>query len=149
MVAKTNLRWGTAHFTVVGSRKDFEGRIRARLREFDPLETRPEPPALRLETNRRNEKKRNVVITVQVISDRADEYFGKKGLVKQQVITCQDMDQSGYRLLQNFDYTLSEPEKEKFAGKLQDKIIQIGVRELTPFGGRFRARGSILAQPVA
>lgn len=89
-----------------------------------------------------------MIVTVQVVSDRADEYFGKKGLVKQQVITCQDMDKSGYRLLQSFDYTLTDVEKERFAGKLLDKIIQIGVRELTPFGGRFRARGSIIGEPA-
>lgn len=89
-----------------------------------------------------------MIVTVQVVSDRADEYFGKRWLVKQQIITCQDMDKSGFRLLQSFDYTLSEQEKEKFAGKLQDKIIQIGIRELTPFGGRFRARGGIIAEPA-
>lgn len=90
-----------------------------------------------------------MIVTVQVVSDRADEYFGKKGLVRQQVITCQDLDQSGHRLLQSFDYTLSELEKMKLAGKLQDKIIQIGIREFTPFGGRLRARGSIIVEPAA
>jgi hypothetical protein len=89
-----------------------------------------------------------MIVSVQIISDRADEYVGKKGLVRQQIITCQDVDKSGIRLLQNFDYTLTEPEKEKYAGKLQDKIIQIGVREFTPFGGRFRARGCIVAESV-
>lgn len=88
-----------------------------------------------------------MIVTVQVVGDRADEYFGKKGLVKQQIITCQDMDKSEYRWLQNFDYSLTDAEKEKFAGKLLDKIIQIGVRELTPFGGRFRARGGIVTEP--
>jgi hypothetical protein len=90
----------------------------------------------------RRKEKPHMIVTVQVVSDRADEYLGKKGLVKQQIITCQDMDKSGYRLLQNFDYSLSDPEKEKYAGKLLDKIIQIGVRELTPFGG------SIIAEPA-
>ena len=86
-------------------------------------------------------------LKVLVTSDRPDEYIGKKGLVKNQVITCQDVDPSGYRLLMPFDYTMSEDEKPKYAGKLQDKQIVIGVRELTPFGGRLRARGAIISGP--
>ncbi len=86
-------------------------------------------------------------LKVTVISDRPDEYVGKKGLVKNQVITCQDMDPSGYRLLVPFDYTLNEDEKAKYAGKLQDKTIVVGVRELVPFGGRLRARGAIISGP--
>ena len=86
-------------------------------------------------------------LKVTVISDRPDEYIGKKGLVKSQIITCQDVDPSGYRLLMPFDYTLNEEEKTKWAGKLQDKQIVIGVRELVPFGGRLRARGAIVTGP--
>ena len=86
-------------------------------------------------------------LTVNVISDRPDEYVGKRGLVKSQIITCQDIDQSGYRLLMPFDYTLNEEEKTKWAGKLTDKQIVIGVRELVPFGGRLRARGAIITGP--
>lgn len=37
--------------------------------------------------------------------------------------------------------------KPKYAGKLQDKQIVVGVRELTPFGGRLRARGAIISGP--
>ena len=44
-------------------------------------------------------------------------------------------------------YTLNEEEKAKWAGKLQDKQIVIGVRELVPFGGRLRARGAIVTGP--
>ncbi|MEI6078404.1 MAG: hypothetical protein WCS94_22690, partial [Verrucomicrobiota bacterium] len=43
--------------------------------------------------------------------------------------------------------TVSEDEKTKWAGKLQDKQIVIGVRELNPFGGRLRARGAIVTGP--
>jgi hypothetical protein len=82
-------------------------------------------------------------IKVAVTSDRPDEYMGKKGLVKSQVITCLDVDPSGVRLANTFDYTLSDDEKAKYAGKLQDKTIVLGVRDFTPFGGRLRARGAI------
>jgi hypothetical protein len=48
-----------------------------------------------------------------------------------------------------FDYTLNEEEKAKYAGKLQDRTITVGIRELLPFGGRLRARGAIVAGPEA
>ena len=50
-------------------------------------------------------------LKVNVTSERPDEYVGKRGLVKNQVSTCQDVDPSGYRLLMPFDYTLNEEEK--------------------------------------
>jgi hypothetical protein len=99
------------------------------------------------EANNNAENKRKMKLTVSIISDRPDEYVGKRGLVKSQIITCQDVDPSGFRLLMPFDYTLSEDEKTKWAGKLQDKQIVIGVRELVPFGGRLRARGAIINGP--
>ena len=86
-------------------------------------------------------------LKVTVISERPDEYVGKKGLVKNQVITCQDVDPSGFRLLVPFDYTLSEEEKSKYSGKLMDRTIIVGVRDLTPFSGRLRARGAIVSGP--
>ncbi len=51
-------------------------------------------------------------LKVTVISDRPDEYVGKRGLVKSQIITCQDVDPSGYRLLMPFDYTLTKTKKQ-------------------------------------
>ena len=83
-------------------------------------------------------------INVRVQVDRADEYVGKKGLVKNQVITCQDMDPSGLRLVNTFDYTLNPDEKEKYAGKLLDRDVTLGIYELIPFGGRLRGRGKIV-----
>jgi hypothetical protein len=110
--------------------------------------SRPCPASDRNNKSRRKQRKvKQMQLKVTVISDRADEYFGKKGLVKNQVITCQDVDPSGYRLLMPFDYTMSEDEKAKYAGKLQDKQIVVGVRELIPFGGRLRARGAIVTGP--
>jgi hypothetical protein len=46
-----------------------------------------------------------------------------------------------------FDYTFNDEEKNKRAGKLQDKQIVIGVGELNSFGGRLRARGAIITGP--
>ena len=78
------------------------------------------------------------------MSDRSDEYMGKKGVVKQQIITVMDVSDTGERLAQPIEYAMSEEEKPIHAGKLQDKVINLGVRELIAFGNKMRARGRIV-----
>lgn len=78
------------------------------------------------------------------MSDRSDEYTGKKGLVKQQIITVMDQSDTGERLGQPIEYAMSEEEKPVHAGKLQDKVINLGIRELAAFGSKLRARGKIV-----
>ena len=85
-----------------------------------------------------------MTIKALVLSDRPDEYTGKKGLVKQQVITVIDQEAGTNRLTQPLEYSMNEEEKLKFAGKLQDKTIKLGIREIVPFGGRMRVRGQIV-----
>jgi len=85
-----------------------------------------------------------MTVKALVMSDRSDEYTGKKGLVKQQIITVMDLSDTGERLAQPIEYALSDEEKPVHAGKLQDKVINLGIRELIPFGGRMRARGRIV-----
>ena len=80
-----------------------------------------------------------------VISDRADEYIGKKGVVKQQIITVIDQSETGERLTQPIEYSLSDEERAIHAGKLQDKLIDLGIRELSFFGTKIRSRGKIMA----
>jgi hypothetical protein len=87
----------------------------------------------------------SMVVRVLVMSDRPDEYTGKRGLVKQQIITVMDLSETGERLAQPIEYALSDEEKPVHAGKLQDKVINLGIRELLPFGGRLRARGKIVS----
>jgi hypothetical protein len=89
-------------------------------------------------------QKQNMTIKVLVMSDRPDEYTGKKGLIKQQIITVMDLSETGERLAQPIEYAMSDEEKAAHAGKLQDKVINLGIRELLPFGGRLRARGKIV-----
>jgi hypothetical protein len=93
---------------------------------------------------RPNKKENSMTIKALVMSDRPDEYTGKKGLVKQQIITVMDQSETGERLAQPIEYALSDEEKPVHAGKLQDKVINLGIRELLPFGGRLRARGKIV-----
>jgi hypothetical protein len=89
-------------------------------------------------------KGNQMTVKALVMSDRSDEYTGKKGLVKQQIITVMDLSDTGERLAQPIEYALSDEEKPVHAGKLQDKVINLGIRELIPFGGRMRARGRIV-----
>jgi hypothetical protein len=85
-----------------------------------------------------------MTIKALVLSDRADEYTGKRGLVKQQIITVMDQSDTGERLAQPIEYAMSDEEKGTHAGKLQDKVINLGIRELTTFGSKLRARGRIV-----
>ena len=99
-------------------------------------------PAVRV-SNPAGKPKEKMTIKALVMSDRSDEYTGKKGLVKQQIITVMDQSE-GERLAQPIEYAMSDDEKGVHAGKLQDKLITLGIRELLPFGGRLRARGKIV-----
>jgi len=85
-----------------------------------------------------------MTVKVLVMSDRSDEYTGKKGVVKQQVITVMDQSELGERLAQPIEYAMSDEEKQVHAGKLQDKVINLGIRELMAFGNKMRARGRIV-----
>ena len=89
-------------------------------------------------------KGNQMTVKVLVMSDRSDEYTGKKGLVKQQIITVMDLSDTGERLAQPIEYALSDEEKPVHAGKLQDKVINLGIRELIAFGNKMRARGRIV-----
>jgi hypothetical protein len=85
-----------------------------------------------------------MTIKALVQSERADEYTGKRGLVKQQIISVLDQSETGERLTQPIEYSLSDEEKATHAGKLQDKVINLGIRELTFFGNKLRARGRLV-----
>ncbi len=84
----------------------------------------------------------------KVISDAPDEYTNKaKELVKTHMLALLDDCPSGVRLKNTFDYELKGTEREKFAGKLLDKVIELDIVELAPIysGGRSRARGHIFS----
>jgi len=85
-----------------------------------------------------------MTIIAQVTSDRPDEYTGKKGLVKSQVLNLLDVEPGENRCATMLEYTLSESEKLEHAGKLQDKRIKFALREITAFGTRIRVRGKIV-----
>ena len=122
----------------------FSRRHSARWREHVKRGTRQHLLAVRVSTSASNTQKDSMTTKALVMSDRSDEYTGKKGLVKQQIITVMDLSDTGERLVQPIEYAMSDDEKAVHAGKLQDKVINLGIRELIPFGGRLRARGKIV-----
>lgn len=85
-----------------------------------------------------------MTIIATVLSDRPDEYTGKKGLVKSQVLNLLDVEPGENRCSTILEYTLSEAEKTEHAGKLQDKRVKFGIREFASFGNRIRVRGKIV-----
>lgn len=85
---------------------------------------------------------------VMVVSDRPNEYDGKKGHVKSHTFSVLDTEAGVDRFTQTFDYELSKDEKEAYAGKMQDKIIVLGVRGFRVFNGTLRADGRIVSTPL-
>jgi len=90
------------------------------------------------------QKKGNMQVTAMVMSERADSYVGKKGVVNQQLLNLMDRTVNGERLVQPMEYALSDDEIKQYAGKLSDKTVVIGIREIMPFGGRLRIRGKLV-----
>lgn len=83
-------------------------------------------------------------INAQVVAERTDEYDGKRGHVKQQVVTVLDTDETD-RFVNTFDYTLSREEADKYSGKLLNKVIELAIHNFEKmFNGRLRARGRIV-----
>ncbi len=88
-------------------------------------------------------------INVRVQVERPDSYMSKAGKqVNSVLLACQDIDPSGVRLMNTFEYTMTDEEKAKYAGKLMDRELILGVHEFYPFGGRLRARGKIMSVPT-
>lgn len=86
-----------------------------------------------------------MILNGLVISDVPDQYTSKGGqLIRTQLVTVVDQDKGGVRLKQSCDYVMSDDEKEKLAGQTQDKLIVLGISEISIFGGRPRVRGKII-----
>jgi hypothetical protein len=86
-----------------------------------------------------------MTIKAMVLSEVPDEYTGKKGLVKSQVLNLLDAQQGVNRLAQTMQYTLPEDEKLKYSGKLENKVIELGIRQISLFGAFVRVRGQIVS----
>ncbi len=87
---------------------------------------------------------KKMTIVALVTSDKPNEYTGKKGLVKDQVLGLLDQEPGENRCGTMMEYALSETEKAQYAGKLLDKRIKFAITEILPIGGRVKLRGKIL-----
>lgn len=89
-----------------------------------------------------------MILNGLVISDTPDSYFSKKSgqQVASHIITVVDQDKTGHRLKQSADIVLRDAaDREKFAGKLLDKRIEVSIKEIQVFGGRPRFIAEIIA----
>lgn len=85
-----------------------------------------------------------MTIVALVTADKPNEYTGKKGLVKDQVLSLLDQEPGENRCGTLMEYAMSETEKLQHAGKLLDKRIRFTITEILPIGGRVKLRGKIL-----
>lgn len=81
---------------------------------------------------------------VTVLSEEPQTYQGKNGMVSLLRLVVLDNDIKT-RFRQTFDYDLEKEERDKYAGKLVGKRLTLGIVDMVTFGGRLRARGSIVA----
>jgi len=84
-----------------------------------------------------------MITEVTVISEETQEYTGKKGAVKILRLAVLD-NEAKCRFKQTFDYDLEATEKDRYAGKLVNKRLTLGISDFVTFGGRLRAKGVIL-----
>lgn len=83
-------------------------------------------------------------VKVSVLGERVEQFQGKRGPVKQNILCLMDMDNEN-RLLNTFDYVMNDEEVEKLSGKIKDKVIDVGITGLDAgFGGRLRAKGKLI-----
>lgn len=100
-----------------------------------------------MKSPKNNERQHNMILQGLVISDVPDSYHSKKTgeEVRSHIITVVDQDKTGHRLKQSADIVLREAsDRERFAGKLLDKRVEVSIKEITFFGGRPRLLAEFL-----
>lgn len=61
-------------------------------------------------------------------------------------LSIRDLSTDGPRCTNNLTYLFAKGEKDKYKGKLRDRIIEVGITTMQPgFGGVVKAEGTILA----
>jgi hypothetical protein len=74
-------------------------------------------------------------------AERPNEYNGKKGQVKEVILTFVDMTEDGESIRQNVDFVLSDELKIQWAGKAKGKFFVLELNSLETFGGSLRGQG--------
>lgn len=85
---------------------------------------------------------------VLVLEESENKYMGKAGQVKQWRASCRDMSE-GVRCQNNFVYTLTDEEVDKYKGKLRDQQIFVNVKNMfMGNNGEIRLEGSLEPLPT-
>lgn len=85
-----------------------------------------------------------MIVEAEVLSERANEFTGKRGKVEQTILACIDRS-TAHPFVNTFDYLLTPDEREKHQGKLTGKRLTLGLINARPeFGGRLRFEGVIV-----
>jgi hypothetical protein len=87
------------------------------------------------------------LMTCEVISERKNEYPGKRGFVSDRLITLVDQEPTkGARFRTAFEHRLSDDEKRKFEpDALTGKLVKFGLTNTASFqGGRLGFEGNII-----
>ncbi len=75
------------------------------------------------------------------LSDDSGGYVGNKGQVKYQQLALLDQDPvPEARMVNTFDYRMSDAEKELYAGKCLGKLVTIDVKDLAIFNSRLQVK---------
>jgi len=85
-----------------------------------------------------------MVVTVQIVSVRANSFTGKRGKVEQVEASCLEVE-SAAPFLNTFDFILPDITKLEDAKKFEGKRLVLGlVNCRASFANRFRFEGTIL-----
>jgi hypothetical protein len=78
----------------------------------------------------------------EVVGEESGEYTGQRGLVKFVQLSLSDKDPvRESRMINTFDIRLSTQEdKDKYAGKLLDKLVVVDVRDVEIYNARLRVK---------
>jgi hypothetical protein len=82
-------------------------------------------------------------VKVMVIGEQREVFQWKRGKGVHDILLCSDCD-TDTPLQRIFDYIMTPDEAAEYSGRLQDKIVMLGIAEIEPtFGGRVRAKGKM------
>lgn len=86
-------------------------------------------------------------IKAECISEDAGGYVGQRGQVNYQQLALRDMDPvREARMVNTFDYRMSDAEKPLFAGKCLDKIVTIDVKDWEIFNARLKVKSGRIVE---
>jgi len=81
------------------------------------------------------------------LSDDSGGYEGKKGRVKYQQFALLDQSEPfESRMINSFDYRLTDEEREKFAGKCAGKIVVVDAKDFEVFNSRLKVKAGRIVE---